>query len=150
MYSYELVPFGGLRPVRWFGRNLDWLWDGLRDELVAGEKPEVGFSPLVDVKESPEGYEIVAEVPGLKPEEIHLELSGDVLILSGEKQEEREEEKGAWRLVERRHGSFRRSFRLPEPIERSRLSALHKDGVLRILLLKVGHEEPVKVEVKPS
>lgn len=147
---YELIPFGGLRPVRWFGRDLDRLWEGLLGDVAPDEKRGGSFWPSVDVKESPEGYEIVAEVPGLKPEEIHVELSGDVLILSGEKKEEREEEKGEWRLVERRHGGFRRGFRLPEPIERSKLSAVHKDGVLRIHLPKVGHEERVKVEVKPS
>jgi len=150
MYGYELVPLSGLRPARWLGRDLDRLWEGLWGDLLPGEKPEDGFWPVVDVKETPEAYEILAEAPGLKPEEIHVELSGDLLILSGEKKEESLEEKGQWRLVERRHGSFRRSFRLPEPIERGKLSAVHQDGVLRVHLPKVGREEPVKVEVKPS
>ena len=52
--------------------------------------------------------------------------------------------------MERRHGSIRRGFRLPEPIERGKLSDVHKDGVLRIHLPKLGCEEPVKVEIKPS
>ncbi|MCA1905690.1 MAG: Hsp20/alpha crystallin family protein [Desulfarculus sp.] len=147
---YELIPFGGLRPVGLFGRDLDRLWEGLLGDLVPGEEREAGFRPSVDVKDSPDGYEVVADLPGFKAEEVQVELCGDVLIISGEKKDERQEEKGEWRLVERRRGSFRRGFRLPEPIERGKLSAVHRDGVLRVHLPKLGREEPVKVEVKAA
>lgn len=147
---YGLIPFGGLKPVRWLSTDIDRVWERFFGEVIPVEPGEEGFVPSVDLKEGPEGYELVAEVPGLKPEDIHVELKGDVLILYGEKKEEREEEKGEYRLVERRCGSFYRSFRLPEPIERGKLSAVHKDGVLRVHLPKAHGEDSVKVEVKPS
>lgn len=118
--------------------------------LLPVEGKEEDFVPSVDLKETEEGYELTAEVPGLKPEEIEVSLTGDILVLKGEKKEEHEETKGDYHLVERRYGSFYRGFRLPEAVDRGRLSATHKDGVLRISLPKVKGEESVKVEVKPS
>ncbi|MFH1059390.1 MAG: Hsp20/alpha crystallin family protein [Pseudomonadota bacterium] len=147
---YGLIPYGGLKPVRWLSPDIDRIWESFFGEVIPVEGGEEGFVPSVDLKEGPEEYELVAEVPGLKPEEIHVELKGDVLILSGEKKEEREEVKGEYRLVERRCGSFHRSFRLPEPIEREKLSAVHKDGVLRVHLPKSHGGGSVKVEVKGS
>ncbi|MBI5523898.1 MAG: Hsp20/alpha crystallin family protein [Desulfarculus sp.] len=105
--------------------------------LLPVEEKEEGFVPSVDFKETEEGYELSAEVPGLKPEEIEVSLTGDILILKGEKKEEHEETKGDYHLVERRYGSFYRSFRLPSEVERGKLSATHKDGVLRVVLPKV-------------
>lgn len=148
---YELIPFVGLEPVRWseprLGRWVERFFGDLWPEVASEER---GFVPSVDIKETPEAYEVVAEVPGLKPEDIHVEISGDLLIIKGEKRQEREEEKGEYHLVERECGSFYRGFRLPEPIERAGLSAEHKDGVLRVHLPKHRESPPVKVEVKPS
>lgn len=147
---YGLIPYGGLKPVRWLSPEIDRIWERFFGEVIPVEDGGEGFVPSVDLKEGPEGYELVAEVPGLKPEEIHVELKGDVLLLYGEKKEEREDEKGGYHVVERRYGSFHRSFRLPEPIEREKISAVHKDGVLKVVLPKVHDGGPVKVEVKPE
>lgn len=147
---YDIIPFSGLKPVRWLSPEIDRIWDHFFGEVIPVEPLEKGFAPSVDLKESPEEYELVAEVPGLKPEEIHVELKGDVLILYGEKKEEREEDKGEYHVVERRCGSFHRSFRLPLPIVREKLSAVHKDGVLRVRLPKALPEEPLKLEIKPA
>ncbi len=122
----------------------------LGDEWLPVWPPEGGFETVVDLRETEKGYELSAEVPGLKPEEIEVVLSGDLLTIKGEKREEREEDKGGYHLVERRFGSFHRSFRLPEAVEREHLSATHKDGVLRVVLPKLGKEESTRIEVKPS
>lgn len=147
---YDIIPFGGLKPVRWLSPDIDRIWERFFGEVIPVEPVGGGFVPSIDLKEGPEGYELVAEVPGLKPEEIHVELKGDVLILYGEKKEECEVEEGEFHVVERRHGSFHRSFRLPLPIERGKISAVHKDGVLRVLLPKAVPEEPLRLEIKPE
>lgn len=118
--------------------------------LVPVEGEAGRFVPTVDLRETEEGYELTAEVPGLKPEEIEVTLSGDVLILKGEKKEEREETEGGYHVVERRFGSFYRSFHLPEPVDRERLAATHKDGVLRVSLPKAVAEKTTRVEVKTN
>ena len=147
--KYELIPFGGYRPLGVWGRD----WDEVVDRFFGGERLPVesgewGFSPVVDVTETEEGYELTAEVPGIKPEEIEVTLSGDILTLKGEKREEHEETKGECRLHERVYGSFYRGFRLREPVEREKISASHKDGVLRVSLPKVHKDETTRVEVK--
>ncbi len=143
---YELIPITGLRGIR---REVDDAWKRFfGGALIPLEREETGFVPSVDFKETEKAYEVAAEVPGLKPEEIEVTLSGDLLTIKGEKCEERVEKEGEYHLVERRFGSFYRSFRLPEEVERERLEAVHKDGVLRITLPKAGKEEPTKVEVK--
>jgi HSP20 family protein len=118
--------------------------------LITDRGEEAKFVPTVDIRETEEGYEVIAEVPGLKPEEIEVTLSGDVLTLKGEKKEEREETKGEYHLVERRYGSFHRSFRLPEPVARERLAATHKEGLLRVTLPKALGEKTTKVEVRTN
>jgi HSP20 family protein len=151
MTKYELIPlrdFGylGLRESGW-----DELLKGFfSSPLLPREIETHGFVPTVDIQETEEGYEVSAEVPGLKPEEIEVTLSGDVLILKGEKKEEREKTEGDYHLVERRFGSFYRGFRLPEAVDRQHLSATHKDGVLRVTLPKSAGEKATKVEIKTN
>jgi HSP20 family protein len=130
-------------------REVDDLWRGFfGGRWLAEEREEKTFVPTVDLRETEGGYELTAEVPGLKPEEIEVTLSGDILTIKGEKREEREEREGEYHLVERRYGSFYRSFRLPEEVERAGLSAVHKDGVLRVTLPKAAKVAPTKVEVR--
>lgn len=95
-------------------------------------------APHVDVSETDTGYEVVAELPGMEQNDINVELKDDVLTLSGEKTEEREETKKSYHLTERRFGSFRRTFRLPSEIDQNKISADFKDGVLTIALPKTA------------
>jgi HSP20 family protein len=95
-------------------------------------------APNVDVSETDEGYEVVAELPGMEQDDIDVELKDDVLTLSGEKTEEREETEKNYHLSERRFGSFRRTFRLPSEINQNKISANFKDGVLTIALPKTA------------
>lgn len=140
---YELIPVTGLRTLR---READEVWRRFfGGALPPLEREEKTFVPSVDFRETEGGYELTAEVPGLKPEEIEVTLVGDILTLKGEKREERE---GEYHLVERRFGSFYRSFRLPEEVERAGLTAVRKDGVLTITLPKAAKAVPTKVEVK--
>jgi HSP20 family protein len=93
-------------------------------------------APHVDLSESDKGYEIVAELPGMTEDDIQVELKDDILTLSGEKKEEREETKKDYYLSERRFGSFRRSFRIPAEVDQKRISADFKKSVLTIALPK--------------
>jgi HSP20 family protein len=143
---YELIPITGLRTLR---REVDDVWKGFfGGDWLSTKEEEKSFVPSVDFKETEGGYELIAEVPGLKPEEIEVTLTGDLLTIKGEKREEREKDEGEYHLVERRFGSFYRSFRLPEEVERGGLSAVRKDGVLTVTLPKAPKVVPTKVEVK--
>ena len=146
---FELIPLAGFGPLARRGR----LWDGLFEGFLAGAPgpawlTEEGFEPKVDVKDNGKAYEISAELPGLKPEDLEVTLKGDVLTIKGQKRQEREDQGQEYHLVERKFGSFARGFRLPAEVDRGGLKASHKDGVLHITLPKVTATEPARVEVK--
>ena len=104
--------------------------------------------PKVDVSESEDGYTVTAEFPGYSKEEVKVEVEEGVLRLSAEHKEEKEEEKDGYRLKERYHGSFRRTFGLPENVDGDHVEASMDKGVLTIHLQKKEPEKPRKIEVQ--
>lgn len=144
-----LVPYTGLRGLGRLRNDMDDLWNRFFDvSNWPAASQEGAFVPSLNVKETDEAYEVTAEVPGLKPEDIKVEFRGGVLTLSGEKKEEKEETKGSYHVVERRFGSFSRSVRVPAEVDVSRLEANHKDGVLLVHLPKSAKNEGRTIEVK--
>lgn len=109
-------------------------------------------SPSVDFSETDEGYEITAELPGMDEKDIEVSLVNDVLTIKGEKQEEREESDKDYHLKERRHGSFRRTFRLPHDVETSKVGANFSKGVLKVLApkSKASRRRTRKISVKSA
>lgn len=93
-----------------------------------------GFAPSLDVKETPQGLELTAELPGVKEEEIHLSVEGEMLTLRGEKREEKTTEEGGLHLQERSYGRFQRSLRLPFAPDPSAVAARFENGVLHVAL----------------
>ncbi len=149
---FELMPFTGRgRSVNRLRRDMDDLWSRFFDDSSLPLIPQTegpAFIPTVNVKETDNALEVTAEVPGLKPEEIEVNLTGNILTLKGEKKEEKEESKGSYHLVERRFGSFQRSFRLPMDLDRAKVQAKHKDGVLTITLPKAAKETSTAIKVE--
>jgi HSP20 family protein len=92
------------------------------------------FAPSLDVRETPQGLELTAELPGVAEGDIELSLEGDVLSLRGEKREERKAEERGAHLQERSYGSFQRSLRLPFPPDPASVSASFDKGVLHVTL----------------
>ena len=146
---YEVLPYAGLGSLDRINRDFDGLLDrffhGAGLPTVLGEER---FVPKMNVKEDEKAIEITAEVPGLKPEDIELTLTGDILTLKGEKKNQHEEKTEDYHLVERRYGSFQRSFRLPVEVDRAKLAATHKDGILTVTLTKAEKTGPSHIEVK--
>ncbi|MFO0752414.1 MAG: Hsp20/alpha crystallin family protein [Thermodesulfovibrionales bacterium] len=119
------------RPSSLFGSSL-WPASRLMDMKE--------LSPSVDIYE--EGNELVmkADLPGVKRDEITIDLSGSTLTISGEKKQEEKLEKENYYRYERCHGSFHRSFELPEGIDRDKVSARFEDGVLEVRIPKTEEE----------
>ncbi len=101
---------------------------------------------VVDVVEDEKGYTLKAEVPGIKKEEISVEVNDGVLVISGEKKEEKEEKNRVFHRVERRYGKFQRSFYLPDGVVADNITAAYKDGILELRIPK--QEEAPKPEAK--
>jgi HSP20 family protein len=114
------------------------------------EQMFTGSAPAVDLVEKENAYEMSVELPGLDENDVRLSLKDDVLTLSGEKKEQTEEKKQGHHFSERRFGSFRRSFRLPDDVDQDKIAASFKKGVLTINLPKnpEAAKGEKKIEVK--
>ncbi|HPL63886.1 MAG: Hsp20/alpha crystallin family protein [Syntrophales bacterium] len=139
-------------PFLSFQREMNRLMDDFFSSDVAKLAEPWGrqvFSPSLDVKETDEEIKVSAELPGLDEKDIEVTLTGDALVLKGEKKEEKEEKEGNYYRVERRFGSFRRAVTLPEGIDADKAEAKFEKGVLTINIPKTGKEpESKKIPIK--
>jgi HSP20 family protein len=104
--------------------------------------------PAVDIYET-EAHEVVlkAELPEMKREDISVTFENGVLTLKGERKFEQETKEENYHRVERRHGTFSRSFTLPNTVDPSRISAAYKDGILTIRLPQREEAKPKQIDV---
>ncbi|VAH89189.1 17.9 kDa class I heat shock protein-like [Triticum urartu] len=101
----------------------------------------------IDWKETPEAHVFKADVPGLRKEEVKVEVDdGNVLQISGERNKEQEEKTDTWHRVERSSGKFLRRFRLPDNVKAEEIKAAMENGVLTVTVPKAEAKKP---EVKP-
>lgn len=100
-----------------------------------------GITPHTDVKESDTAIEITAELPGLEEKDVEVTLSKGLLTMKGEKRVDHEDEGTDYHLSERRYGSFRRTFRLPETVDEAGIAAAFDKGVLTVTLPKIAKAE---------
>lgn len=125
------------------------LFWGLGHRGLDIEKERVNFIPAIDVKEDNEAMTIRTELPGLKKEDVKINVREGVLTLSGEKKFEDEQKKDDYYRMERSYGTFARSFTLPTSVDSEKIQAKMKDGVLELLIPKKAEakEREIKVEV---
>lgn len=105
------------------------------------------FEPAVDIYEDPEGLTLLADMPGVAPEKVTIDLRENVLTLRGEV--DKPESEGETEVLrEYRSGNYFRQFTLADSIDQSRIEATMKDGVLRLRLPKVERARPRTITVK--
>jgi HSP20 family protein len=132
------MPMRSLSP--WTGRRQNELFNQFEEfinEFDRGLTPSlrstVEFSPTVDIEEKENAYLVTADIPGMKKEDIKVDLSNNVLTISGERTFE---SKGDRKYVERSYGKFQRSFSLPMQVMADKIEASYHDGVLHMTLPK--------------
>jgi HSP20 family protein len=141
-------------------------WDPLRDMVSLREamdklfeesfvRPRSWLAPVegvgtlaLDVFEDADEVTVRASIPGVKPEDIDISLTGDTLTIRGETSEEKEEKKGDYHLRERRYGAFQRSLNLPTRISADKAKAEFEHGVLTLTLPKVEEVKPKSIKIK--
>lgn len=108
------------------------------------------WTPLADVYESGESLCFCLELPGVEQKDIEVRLDGDELLVQGERRMDREDDGEQYHRVERSYGKFARRFSLPSHADRSSVSAVFRNGVLRVALGKKDSSPngPVKVTVQ--
>jgi HSP20 family protein len=104
--------------------------------------------PSVDVSETNGEYQIKAEIPDVKKEDVKVTLEDGVLTIQGERKQEKEDKGKKYHRVERTYGSFVRSFTLPDLVDEEKVKAEFKDGILKLQLPKSEKARPKAIEVK--
>ncbi len=131
-------PFAELGELR---SRLDRLFGDLTDGR------DRAWAPAIDVEREKDKLIVRADVPGVKPEDVNIEVQDDILTISGEHEERTEKKEKNFLRRERRYGSFSRSMALPPGVDASKIEAVTKDGVieLEIPLPSEAAKEPVKI-----
>lgn len=130
--------------------DLDRFFNDSWPQLTGTENANF-FSPRVDIREADGHYEITAELPGVKKDDIQVHVKDGVLTLEAETtQENREEDKGRVIRQERRYGKFMRSFNLGADVKESDIKATFNDGVLTLQAPKVEEKAPERRRIKVS
>ena len=109
---------------------------------------ETSWIPTVDISETENGYEIRAELPGVSENDVNVAVTDNLLTVKGEKRQEAETEGKNYHRVERRYGSFQRSFTLPRHIETDAINAEFKAGVLTLGIPKAEAAKPTEIPIK--
>jgi HSP20 family protein len=115
-----------------------------------GEGRERAWTPAIDVVRDDDKLVIRADVPGIKPEEVKIEVEDDILTVSGEHEERKEEKDKDYLRRERRYGSFHRSMALPAGVDAKKIKAATHDGVVEVTIPLPKQPEKKKIQIKPS
>ena len=108
------------------------------------------FSPACDLSETADAFQIRMDVPGIKPDDITVQVTGDSVQISGERKEEKEEKGKTFHRLERRSGTFSQMLRLPSAVNEEKVQAEFNDGVLTVTLPKTEATRTRTVKVKSN
>lgn len=131
---------GVYNPIR-FGNFFDKYLD---DSFFGEGNTDVSFVPKVDIAETETAFELSIALPGLKKEDIKIDLKDSTLSISGERKLENKKEGKNYKSVETSYGKFSKSFYLPDDIAEDKITAKHENGVLELTIPK----DKKKIETK--
>ena len=133
---------------------IDRLFDGsmLQGGLLQGGNDESSvvtsqWMPLVDIREEADRFVLYADIPGVDPQDIEVQMDKGLLTIKGERSTESTSETERYSRVERIHGSFHRRFALPDSADAEGITASGSNGVLRIVIPKKPESTPRRIQV---
>jgi HSP20 family protein len=130
-------------------RLMDRLWrEDLSRPLMSLAPFFGGASPSLDMYETDDAIVVEAVIPGVKPEEIDVQIVGSTLTIKGERKEEKKREEAAFVYQERRYGSFSRSITLPTEVDVDEAKAEFEHGILTLNLPKSEVVKPKSIKIK--
>jgi HSP20 family protein len=106
------------------------------------------WTPRVDIKEEDKRFVILADIPGVDPNDIEVHMDSGILSIKGERKTESKDQNGKLTRIERSYGSFYRRFALPDTADAEGISAHGKNGVLEISIPKKAEAAPRRIEIK--
>lgn len=141
--TYPTRPYNALNELY---RELSRVFDTREPAAMSANH----WTPHVDITESETAYNVVADLPGVKPEEVEVSLHNNVLTIRGERDTDETSEDGEYKRRERFRGTFFRQFTLPEQTDEDAISAKANHGVLEIEIPKGTKAKPVNIKVNES
>ena len=136
--------------IRYTRPNNLFDWDGLLDNFFADTPVWNSRTPAVDVREAENEYLMEAELPGLTDNDIELNIEDNILTLSSKKEQDKEEKKNGYLIRERCNYEFARTFVLPKDVDREKIKAEFKNGLLLVSIPKSPEAKPRKIDVKSN
>jgi HSP20 family protein len=113
-----------------------------KDQLTAGN-----FVPPVDVYEDEQNLVLKLEIPGVEEKDLNVSVENNTLTIQGERKFEKEEKEENFHRIERRYGSFLRTFKLPNTVDAEKVDANYEKGILKITLAKRAEAKPRQIKV---
>ena len=138
-------------PTIW--REMDRLQQDMNrifGDMVVNRKRKAPSFPAINIWTAEDCAKITAEIPGVKKDDLEINLTGDTLTLSGVREQAELPEGARYHRQERRYGEFNRSIHLPYMIDVNKVTAAFSNGVLTVELPRVEAEKPKKITVKAS
>jgi HSP20 family protein len=127
------------------GKLFSRFFDDTALQSFLGE--ERSFVPRFDIMENKDNYSVVAELPGMDEHNLTVTFAEGILTVEGEKKQESAHDDETFHRIERRYGSFRRRFRIPDGVQEENIEATYKNGVLTLTIPKSEEKEPRKIEI---
>ena len=141
------------QPLASMQNEIQRVFESAWDAFTGGGFPTLSTTPIttwpaIDVREDETALTLNADLPGMDPKDVNVELAGNVLTISGSRTEERKEEKKGYFRQERSSGSFSRAVGLPPYVDAAKIDARYDKGVLTVKIPKVPGEGPKRIAVK--
>jgi HSP20 family protein len=115
---------------------------------MLGAAVERSWMPAVDIIDTPDAFVFKAELAGMQPEDVHIELEDDVLTIKGERHQEERPEPEQYQSTEWHYGAFQRSISLPRSVKRDAIEATYENGVVEVRVPKTAEVAPQRIELK--
>jgi HSP20 family protein len=125
-------------------RLFERFWEDDGENLPAMRE----WVPSLDFSETADAYMIRIEIPGMEPKDVQVTLQDNILTVKGEKKEEFKQNDERFYRVERSHGMFSRSLRLPAPVDGAKVNAIFKNGLLNVTVPKAPEAKASNIPIK--
>jgi len=146
----KLVKYSPWRDMLDLEERVNRMFRDLAPHRIHEESLIGNWDPAIDVYETDKDFVLKAELPEVAEEDVHVSVEGNILTLKGERRREEEVKEENFHRTERFYGSFCRSFALPDGVDRDKIKAAFKGGVMKLSLPKKEVVKPkeIKVEVE--
>jgi HSP20 family protein len=143
-----LMRFSPMRELMSMHDQLNRLFDENLARTGTSEVDYGTWAPAVDLREEADSFILQADLPGVKKDDIEINVENSVLTIRGERRFEQEVKKETYHRIERAYGKFTRAFTLPSRVKAEGITANYKDGTLEVVIPKAEESKPKRISIQ--